>query len=100
MKYAKTVTGIIAILGAIIAFIFGKRSGILDHRGRAGTIGSQLDGFANRAENIKRDSSIASADNRKIGESIDRAISANDDNLGIIQEIRARGESKKVDPTD
>jgi hypothetical protein len=100
MKYGKVWASIIAIIGAIIAFIFGKRSGILDNGARASAIGSQLDGVISRAKDIERNSSIASADNRKIGESIDRAIIANDDNIGIFQKIRARGSVKKVDPTD
>jgi hypothetical protein len=100
MKYGKIIAGILAILGAIIAFIFGKRSGVLDNGGRASAIGGELDEVTKRANSIERNASIARDNNRKISESIDRAIGANDDNIGIIQKIRARGIDKKVDPTD
>jgi len=100
MKYGKIVAGILAILGAIVAFIFGKRSRVLDNGGRASALGSELDEVTKRAKSIERDTSIARDNNRKVSESIDRAISANDDNIGIIQKIRARGSDKKIDPTD
>lgn len=100
MKYDKIIAGILAILGAIVAFIFGKRTRVLDNRGRAGAIGSELDEVTGRAKSIERDAIIARDNNRKVSESIDRAISANDDNIRILQKIRARGIDKKVDPTD
>ena len=99
MKHGKIIAGVLVILGTIAAYICGKWAGVLDNGGRADAIGSELDQTTKRTESIERNTIITRDNNRKVSESIDRAIGANSDNIGIIQKIRARGSDKKIDPT-
>lgn len=100
MKYAKIWATILAILGAIVAFIFGKRSSVRDNGSGADRIGNGLDDSADRASTVT--SGIVNAEKRvdNIASRVDNASKGISDALGIVQAIRNRGAKKTDDASD
>lgn len=96
MKYAKIWATILAIIGAIVAFIFGRRSRILDNGGRANTIRNGIDDSASRASTVTVGIVDAEKSVDNIASRVDNASKGIGDAIGIIQRIRDRG-AKKTD---
>jgi hypothetical protein len=91
MKHAQTWAGIIAVIGAIVAFIFGRRSNLHDNGSGVDSIGNGIDDGANRAESITSGNSDAEKRLDNIAGRIDNAAIGIEEAIGIVQDIRKRG---------
>ena len=96
MKHGKVWAAILAILGAIGAFIFGKRSSVRNNGSGIDSIRRGFDDIQNGAVRI----TVRTIDTQKsvdnITKRIDEASIGIDSALGIVQGVRDRG-AKKAD---
>ena len=100
MKYAKVWAAILALLGAIGAFIIGKRSGVRNNGSGADSIRNGLDDIKNGAVRITTRTIDAEKSVDSITDRIDSASKGLDTAIGIVQGIRNRGAKKTDDTSD